>query len=211
MSMIYKMIFNARLRWVLEAAPTFGPHNRVSNVMHRTARGRMAPVGSPENGDAGELMRALGDGAVTDLSDKSELLVQCLQKLWESAGADGERERCSKLFIGKPSGSTAGVEGLFTGDGVMVAHVFQITAESPADAVDMLVHLLVSYCALSAKAINAMNRREISSEHAAFKFHSAMPCVDEMCGKQRGSPPCNFHGGGRLQRCVFWVEYCSNA
>ncbi|CAM9295511.1 unnamed protein product, partial [Ectocarpus sp. 4 AP-2014] len=75
-----------------------------------------------------------------------ELLVQCLQKLWESAGADGEGERCSKLFIGKPSGSTAGVEGLFTGDGVMVAHVFQITAESPADAVDMLVHLLVQPC-----------------------------------------------------------------
>ncbi|CAB1114020.1 unnamed protein product [Ectocarpus sp. CCAP 1310/34] len=71
MSMISKMVFNARLRWVLEAAPILGPHNRVSNVMHRTARGRMAPVGSPENGDAGELMRALGDGAITDLSDKS--------------------------------------------------------------------------------------------------------------------------------------------
>ncbi|CAN0178082.1 unnamed protein product, partial [Ectocarpus sp. 12 AP-2014] len=28
----------------------------------------------------------------------------------------------------------------------MVAHVFQITAESPADAVDMLVHLLVQPC-----------------------------------------------------------------
>ncbi|CAN0549965.1 unnamed protein product, partial [Ectocarpus sp. 12 AP-2014] len=75
-----------------------------------------------------------------------ELLVQCLQKLWESAGVDGEGERCSKLFIGNPSGSTAGVEGLFTGDGGMVAHVFQITAESPADVVDMLVHLLVQPC-----------------------------------------------------------------
>ncbi|CAB1099148.1 unnamed protein product [Ectocarpus sp. CCAP 1310/34] len=204
MSMISKMVFNAHLRWVLEAAPIFGP----------------TPVGSPEDGDAGELMRALGDGAITDLSDKSfgdlkniyrlcfpdgkgismyptkELLAQCLQKLWELA--DGEGERCLKLFIGKPSGSTAGVEGLFTGDGVMAAHVFQITAESPADAVDMLVHLPVSYCTLSTKTIHVVNRREIPSEHAVFKLHSAMPCVDEMCGKQRGSPPLQLPRRERL-------------
>lgn len=87
MSMISKMVFNARLRWVLEAAPIFGPHNRVSNVMHRTARGRMAPVGSPENGDAGELMRALGDGAITDLSDKS---VSDLKNIYRLCFPDGK-------------------------------------------------------------------------------------------------------------------------
>ncbi|CAM9856134.1 unnamed protein product, partial [Hapterophycus canaliculatus] len=51
MSMISKMVFKHRLRWVVEAAPTFGPHNRVSNSMLRTQRGKMAPEGSPENGD----------------------------------------------------------------------------------------------------------------------------------------------------------------
>ena len=45
-------------------------------------------------------------------------------------------------------GSTAGVEGLFATDGVMYAHVFQILAESPADAVDVLWHLQVSYGAV---------------------------------------------------------------
>lgn len=39
--------------------------------MLRTQRGKMAPEGSPENGDVGELMRALGDGAISDLSNKT--------------------------------------------------------------------------------------------------------------------------------------------
>ena len=33
-----------------------------------------------------------------------------------------------------------------TTDGVMYAHIFQIMAESPADAVDILWHLAVRYC-----------------------------------------------------------------
>lgn len=70
LSMISKMVFKLRLCWVTEAAPTVGPHNRISNVMHRTARGKLAPAGSPERGDAAALLVALGDTAITDLNDK---------------------------------------------------------------------------------------------------------------------------------------------
>eukprot|EP00903_Cladosiphon_okamuranus_P012692 g11868.t2 len=172
LSMISKMVFERRLRWVVEAAPTVSPHNRISNVMHRTARGKLAPEGAPERGDAGELYRALGDGAITDLNNKTvddlkniyrlcyppggkgiskyptkELLIQCLEQLWESAGI-GDGKQCSKIFVGKPSGSTAGVEGLFGTDGVLYALVFQIALESAADAVDIIGHRQVPPCML---------------------------------------------------------------
>ena len=68
-----------------------------------------------------------------------ELLIRCLEQLWESAGI-GDGEQCSKIFVGKPSGSTAGVEGLFGTDGVLYALVFQIARESAADAVDIIGH-----------------------------------------------------------------------
>lgn len=71
MSMISKMVFRARLRWVTEAPPTFGRRNRISNVMLRTARGKPPPVGSPETGDAGELLRALNGGGMDDLNEKT--------------------------------------------------------------------------------------------------------------------------------------------
>lgn len=71
LSMISNMVFARRLRWVVEAAPTVSPHNRISNVMHRTARGKLAPEGAPERGDPGELLRALGNGAITDLHNKT--------------------------------------------------------------------------------------------------------------------------------------------
>lgn len=61
----------------------------------------------------------------------------------------GEGERCSEVFIGKPSGSTAGVEGLFSTDGVLHAGVFQIAHESPADAVDIVEHQEVGACILA--------------------------------------------------------------
>ncbi|CAB1119147.1 unnamed protein product [Ectocarpus sp. CCAP 1310/34] len=61
-------------------------------------------------------------------------------------GEQGEGERCSKLFVGKPSGTTAGVEGFFTTDGVFVYGTFQVTPESAADVVDILAHILVQPC-----------------------------------------------------------------
>ncbi|CAN0087981.1 unnamed protein product, partial [Ectocarpus sp. 13 AM-2016] len=166
-SMISKMVFPKRVRFVLEAAPTFGFSNRISNLMFRTARGKVADPGSPQTGDLGELVKALGDDAITDLSSKSfadlkniytlcfagrkgisrfrnkDALVQCFQELWISRDGGGAGERCAKLFIGKQPGTTAGVEGAFTPDGVMYANVFQITAESAADAVDVAAHFLV--------------------------------------------------------------------
>lgn len=81
LSMISKMVFRFRLRWVTEAAPIFGPHNRVSNLILRTQRGKMAPEGSPESGDARELARALGDGTISDLSGKTFCELKTIYRL----------------------------------------------------------------------------------------------------------------------------------
>lgn len=78
-----------------------------------------------------------------------DLLIQCLTRLWESAGI-GDGDRCSKIFIGKPSGATAGVEGLFSNDGIQYGGVFQVARESAADAVDILAHRQVRTCCLQA-------------------------------------------------------------
>ncbi|CAM9101820.1 unnamed protein product, partial [Hapterophycus canaliculatus] len=56
MSMMSKMVFRSRLRWVVKAAPICGPHNRISNSMRRTEREKMAAERSPDSGDVGELM-----------------------------------------------------------------------------------------------------------------------------------------------------------
>ncbi|CAB1105795.1 unnamed protein product [Ectocarpus sp. CCAP 1310/34] len=167
MSMISKMVFRTRLRWVTEAPPTFGRRNRISNVMLRTARGKPPPVGSPETGDAGELLRALNGGGMDDLNEKTlddlkniyrlcfpggrgisaytkkEDFIGCFQQLWRFALGPDEADRCSKVFIVRPSGKTAGVEGLFTPDGVVNSHLLQVTSESPADVVDTMRHLAV--------------------------------------------------------------------
>lgn len=89
LSMISKMVFDGRLRWVVEAAPTVSPHNRISNVMHRTARGKLAPEGDPERGDAGELLRALGDGAISDLSLKTVDDLKNIYRLCYPPGGKG--------------------------------------------------------------------------------------------------------------------------
>lgn len=68
-----------------------------------------------------------------------ELLIECFTRLWESAGI-GDGDRCSKIFIGKALGSTAGVEGLFGTDGVLYGLVFQVARESAGDAVDIVSH-----------------------------------------------------------------------
>lgn len=70
LSMISKMVFARRLCWLVEAPPVIG-RNRTSNLMHRTARGKVAPAGTPESGDGGALLLALGDGAITDLKTKT--------------------------------------------------------------------------------------------------------------------------------------------
>ncbi|CAB1104560.1 unnamed protein product [Ectocarpus sp. CCAP 1310/34] len=213
--MISKMVFDRRLRWVVEAAPTVSPHNRISNVMHRTARGKLAPEGAPERGDAGDLLRALGDGAITDLSNKTkddlqniyrlcyppparvsasdfwsrqrtrpcvqrfpplELLIQCLTRPWESAGI-GDRERCSRIFIGKPSGLTTGVEGLFGTDGVLYALVFQVARESAADGVDIISH--------------RQSSTTMPADHG-YPMHDCTHC--------REASPRSTPGGGALPR-----------
>ncbi|CAM9175839.1 unnamed protein product [Scytosiphon promiscuus] len=169
-SMISKMVFRSRLRWVTEAAPTFGPHNRVSNLMLRTQRESMAPEGSPEYGDAGALMRALGGDTIGDLSGKSfddlktiyrlcfpggegigrypgkSALLRCFKDLRTIAGIRAAGGECSKSFIGR---TTTGVGELFASDGVVCAHVLQLVAESPADTVDMMAHLMVQPCLLT--------------------------------------------------------------
>lgn len=89
LSMISKIVFDVRLRWVVEAPPTVSPHNRISNVMHRTARGKLAPEGAPERGDAGELLRALGDGAITDLSNKTVDDLKNIYRLCYPPGGKG--------------------------------------------------------------------------------------------------------------------------
>ncbi|CAN0285649.1 unnamed protein product, partial [Ascophyllum nodosum] len=169
--MISNMQFKSRLRFISEALPTFSPHNRISNLMHRGQRGKMPPRGCPEDGHVNQLLLALDGSGIEALLGKTiadlkttfrqcfrrgsgiasystkKNLVQGLTRLWESSSGKGDG-KCTKLFIERPSGSTAGVEGLFATDGVMYAHVFQILAESPADAVDVLWHLHVSPCLL---------------------------------------------------------------
>lgn len=71
LSMISKMVFKRRLRFVTEALPTFSPHNRVSNLMHRGERGKMPPKGSPEDGDVDKLNLALDGDSIDALSGKT--------------------------------------------------------------------------------------------------------------------------------------------
>ena len=50
------MVFSRRLAFITEAAPTFGPFNRVSNLGLRTVRGAMVKEGTPETGDGSALV-----------------------------------------------------------------------------------------------------------------------------------------------------------
>ena len=59
LSMMSPMLFAKRLRFITEAAPTFGPFNRVSNMVSRSARCAMPGVGSPEIGDGSRLVEFL--------------------------------------------------------------------------------------------------------------------------------------------------------
>lgn len=97
------------------------------------------------------------DGRFHSYTNKPDL-VACLRRLWESNGGEGDG-KCNKLFIGRPSRSTSGVEGLFSTDGVMHAHIFQILAESPADVVDVLHHLRVSYAVTCLRQASAQRSR----------------------------------------------------
>ena len=71
-------------------------------------------------------------------------MVQCLTELWEHRHkVSGGHLACNKMFVGRVNFATAGVEGFFTPDGVMVGRIFLLTAERPADIVDGLQHLRV--------------------------------------------------------------------
>ena len=70
-SMISKMQFKSRLRFISEALPTFSPHNRISNLMHRGRRGKMPPRSSPEDGDVNQLLLALDGSGIEALSGKA--------------------------------------------------------------------------------------------------------------------------------------------
>ena len=52
-----------------------------------------------------------------------------MKELWKhTAGIDKE---CSKLFIGRATLSTAGVEGFFIPDGINVEYILFINTKSP--------------------------------------------------------------------------------
>lgn len=59
------------LHIISEALPTFSPHNRFSNVMHRGKRGKMPTRGSPEDGDVEQLLLALDGSGIESLSEKN--------------------------------------------------------------------------------------------------------------------------------------------
>lgn len=90
-SMMSKMVFPRRLRWTVEALPAFGSRNRISNLMLRTARGKPPAKGSPELGDAGQLMIAIGEGSVDDLIHKH---VDDLKNIYRLCFPGGGISRC---------------------------------------------------------------------------------------------------------------------
>lgn len=76
-SMCSEMLFKMRLRFVEKAAPTFTPHNRVSDLVFREKRGKIPARGSPQDRDVAELPRALVGDAITGLNRK---IIDNLQK-----------------------------------------------------------------------------------------------------------------------------------
>lgn len=80
LSMMSTMTPGSRLLFVDEAVPVFGPFNRVSNMIKRSARGQLPKPGDPESGDGGALLRVLEDGGVASLETKTKQDLQLIYK-----------------------------------------------------------------------------------------------------------------------------------
>lgn len=85
-SVTSKMVFGERLVFVTGGAPAFGPHHRVGNLMLRTKRGNISPPGSPQDGDAGALLQAVGEGGIKDLKNHSFNHLQSIHRLCFKGG-----------------------------------------------------------------------------------------------------------------------------
>ena len=82
------MVFSEQLQFIAEAAPTFGPFNRVSDLVRRSARGAIPEKGSPETGDGSQLVNVLRDtpGGIASLGDMKMVLLKGLYKLCFGGG-----------------------------------------------------------------------------------------------------------------------------
>lgn len=66
------MVSDRRLDFVMEAAPTFSSRDGVGSLLFRTKRGKLPERDSPENGDGGRLVEALGKEGINALDKMSE-------------------------------------------------------------------------------------------------------------------------------------------